>query len=127
MRLIKKEQAPVFNNIPGLTVTGLASPSRGAKESCVWRISIAPGTAGTPHSVTREEIFVCTSGEGKATVDGVEHHLSPGDAIIIPANTLFSLTNAGSSAPFEAFVAFPVGGKAIVSSDAPAFTPPWAE
>jgi len=127
MNLIKKEQAPVFTMIPGLTVTGLASPNRGSKETCVWRIAIAPGTKGTPHSVTREEIFVGLVGEGVCTVDGVAHSLRPGDTIIVPPNTPFSLTNASETAPFEAFVSFPVGGKALVDPNAPAFTPPWAE
>ncbi len=123
MTVIRKADAPVFS-IPGVSVTGLASPRRGASETCVWRVLVAPGTTGLPHKVTREEIFVGVSGEAVVTLAGVEHALGPGDAVIVPADTPFSLGNR-SSAPFEAVVSFPVGGKAVTNADP--FTPPWAE
>jgi quercetin dioxygenase-like cupin family protein len=123
MRIVRKAEAPVFN-VPGLTVTGLASPSRGAAETCVWRIAVAPGTPGFPHAVTREEIFVGLSGRAVVTVAGKEHALGAGDAIIVPKDTVFALANT-SNEPFEAMVALPVGGKAV--ADGPPFTPPWAE
>jgi len=123
MKLIRNAEAPTFS-LPGLTVKGLASPRRGAAETCVWRISLAPSSPGVPHRVTREEIFVCTSGEAVATVAGVEHLVGPGDALIVPRDTLFSLANR-ADAPFEAVVSFPVGGRAI--TDGAPFCPPWAE
>ena len=49
---IAKDNAPTFT-IPGLTVIGFAAPSRGASETSVWRIAVAPETAGVPHSVDR--------------------------------------------------------------------------
>lgn len=123
MNLIRKAEAPVFTR-PGLKVTGLASPKRGATENCVWRISLAPSTAGVPHAVTREEIFVGIGGQAVVTVDGVEQVLGAGDAVIVPPGTLFSLANPHAE-PFEAVVTFPVGGQAVM--DAKTFTPPWAE
>ena len=43
--------------------TSLATPSRGGTDdTSLWRVSIAPGTPPTPHSLTREEIFVVLSG-----------------------------------------------------------------
>lgn len=123
MNIIRNAEAPVFT-LPGLTVTGLASPRRGASETCVWRIQLAPGTPGVPHKVTREEIFVGVGGQAVVTLDGVEHVLGAGDAVIVPPDTLFSLANR-STEPFEAVVSFPVGGKAVTNADP--FTPPWAE
>ena len=123
MTVIRKAEAPVFT-LPGLTVTGLASPSRGASETCVWRLQLAPATPGVPHRVTREEIFVAVSGRAVVTVAGTEHELGPGDAVVVPSDTLFSLANR-STEPFEAVVSFTVGGKAI--TNAAPFTPPWAE
>ena len=123
MTVIRKAEAPVFT-LPGLTVTGLASPSRGASETCVWRVQLAPATPGVPHRVTREEIFVAVSGRAVVTLAGKEHELGPGDAVVVPSDTIFSLANR-STEPFEAVVSFPVGGKAI--TDAAPFTPPWAE
>ena len=123
MHLIRSAEAPMFH-LPGLTVTGLASPRRGASETCVWRVRLAPATPGRPHAVTHEEVFVGVSGEAVVTIDGEEQTIGAGDAVIVPPNVSFSLANR-SAEPFEAVVSFPVGGKAIAGGEP--FTPPWAE
>jgi quercetin dioxygenase-like cupin family protein len=123
MNLIRKDEAPTFT-MPGLTVTGLASPKRGAREISVWTLSLAPGTPGVMHSVTREEVFVGVRGTAVLNLGGAEHAVGPGDAVIVPPATAFSLANQ-STEVFQAVVSQPVGGKAIVEGDA--FTPPWAE
>lgn len=123
MTIVRKSEAPVFR-LPGLTVVGLASPKRGASETCVWQITVAPNTGGVPHRVTREEVFVAVSGTAKARLDGVDHELCAGDALLVPPDTQFALSNP-SGEPFEAVVSFPVGGKAVTGDGT--FTPPWAE
>lgn len=123
MSLIRKSEAPQFT-MGSVTVTGLASPSRGASETCVWRIVVAPSSPGLPHKVTREEIFVGIQGSAVVTIDGVDHTVGQGDAIVVPKDTLFALSNPADE-PFEAMVAFPVGGKAMTHAEP--FTPPWAE
>jgi len=127
MPLIRSEDAPVFQlpSAPGVVFTGLASPKRGSKDVAAWRVRLDPGTPGTPHSVTREEVFVATRGEATFVVNGAEHRLTAGGAMVIPADTEFSLANS-SEEPFEAVVVLPVGGQAVVPGR-PAFTPPWAE
>lgn len=124
---IRREEAPVFElpHAPGVVFTGLASPKRGSKEVSAWRVELAPRTPGTPHSVTREEIFVAIRGEAVVTIAGTEHRLAAGGAVVVPANTPFSLANEASEA-FEAVVVFPVGGQAVMPGGG-AFTPPWAE
>lgn len=121
MTIIRKPEAPVFE-LPGLKVTGLASPKRGSSETCVWKISVAAGAPGLPHSVSREEIFVGVSGRAKVLMDEQEHVLEAGDALIVPSGTRFSLTNPFSE-PFEAIVTLPVGGHAI--TDEGPLVPPW--
>ena len=124
MPLIAKDTAPTFT-IPGLTVTGLAAPSRGASETSVWRLALAPDTPGTPHSVDREEIFVALSGSAVATVAGHAHQLGAGEALIVPAGETFELANPHDEA-FEAVAVMPVGGRATIPGGDP-FVPPWAE
>jgi mannose-6-phosphate isomerase-like protein (cupin superfamily) len=123
MPIIRASTAPTFT-MPGLSVIGLASPSRGASETCAWRLTLAPGTPGAVHSVDREEIFVAIAGRALATVGGVDHELHAGDALVVPAGEPFALANPGAE-PFEAVVALPVGGRASMP-EGEAFTPPWA-
>jgi len=124
MTLIKAADAPTFS-LPGLHVTGLASPSRGATETSAWRIELPPTADGTAHSVDREEIFVAVRGTALATVDGEEHTLDAGDALIVQPGTVFSLANP-HDAPFEAVALQPVGGLASFPDGDP-FPPPWTE
>jgi quercetin dioxygenase-like cupin family protein len=123
MPIIRNDDCPRFQ-LPGLTVHGLASPRRGAAETCVWRLRLDPGAPAFPHSVTREEIFVAIAGTARATLDGIAHDLHPGDALLVPAGVTFALGNP-SAEPFEAVVTLPVGGQAVTGDGT--FTPPWAE
>ena len=122
MHLIKSSSAPAFE-IPGLSVVGLAAPSRGASETCVWRITLPPGTPATPHAISREEIFVALSGEARIELDGRDHVLAPGDTLVVPAGEMFSLSNPGAE-PFTALAVLPVGGQAMLPGGE-RFSPPW--
>jgi quercetin dioxygenase-like cupin family protein len=122
MPFIKASAAPTFE-IPGLQILGLAAPSRGSAETCVWRITVAPGTPGTPHSVDREEIFIGVSGEARVELDGEDARLAPGDTLVVPAGRSFSMSNPGDE-PFVAMVVLPVGGRAVMPGGA-CFNPPW--
>jgi len=122
MTIIRASSAPRFN-LPGLDVTGLAAPSRGARETSVWRLTLAPGAPGALHSVDREEIFVALAGHATVVLGGVEHSFSAGDALVVAAGETFSRANHGDE-PFEAIAALPVGGKAAMPGGE-AFLPPW--
>ena len=123
MPIIKASEAPQFE-IPGLTVTGFASPSRGATETATWRLVLAPGAPGALHSCDREEIFVVLSGSARATLGDQQLELASGDTLIVPAHTPFSLANP-SSEPCTAIAMLPIGGRAAMPGGEP-FVPPWA-
>lgn len=123
MPVIKRSSAPTFT-LPGLTVVGLASPARGAQETSVWQLSLAPGTRGTPHTVDREEVFVVVAGHALATLGDERIELARGDALVVPPGTTFALSNPHPE-PFEAIAALPVGGRASMPGGEP-FIPPWA-
>jgi quercetin dioxygenase-like cupin family protein len=123
MPMLKSSDAPTFT-LDGLTVTGLASPSRGSRETSTWRVVLSPGCSGTQHSVDREEIFVVLAGTAVATLDDMQIALAAGDTLIVPPHTPFSLANP-SAAPCEAIAIFPVGGRAMIPAREP-FVPPWA-
>jgi quercetin dioxygenase-like cupin family protein len=105
--------------------TSLATPSRGTSETCVWEVSIPPATPATPHSLTREEVFIVLAGSAAVRLDGRADTARTGDAIVVPAGVELELANAGD-APLRLLCCMPVGGQAVVAGDEP-FTPPWAE
>jgi len=122
MHIIRASAAPAFE-IPGLAVVGLAAPSRGACETCVWRITIAPGTPATPHAIDREEIFVALSGQARVDLDGADQVIAAGDALIVPAGQTLSLSNPNAE-PFTALAVLPVGGQAVLPGGQ-RICPPW--
>ena len=107
MPVIQGATAPTFN-LPTATFTGLAAPSRGAKETCVWRTSVHPGAEPGMHSFDHEEVLVVVAGQGVAHLGESAHTVTTGDAIVVPAGTEFGLGNPYEE-PFELIVALPAG------------------
>lgn len=105
--------------------TSLATPSRGSSETAVWTVEIPPHTPATPHTLTREEVFVVLRGAASVTIDGVSGTARQGDAIVVPAGALFELANETHDA-LCMLCCMPVGGQGIIGHGAP-FTPPWAQ
>ncbi|NGO76903.1 cupin domain-containing protein [Streptomyces sp. YC504] len=113
MPIIQASSAPTFD-LPNATFTGLAAPSRGAEETCVWKTRVHPGAEPGLHSFDHEEVLVVIAGAAVAVLDGVEHPVTVGDAIIVPAGVEFGLGNPHDE-PFEAVVALPVGALAFMN------------
>ena len=122
MSIVSGASAPVFD-MAGSRFTGLASPSRGARETGTWRVRMAPATEPLFHQMTREEILVAIAGRARLHVGGEEHDLVAGDCAILPPDTDFALSNPHGE-PFEAVVVLPIGGAAVI--DGKPFNPPWA-
>lgn len=122
MPIIHGATAPVFR-MPNAAFTGLASPSRGASETCVWRLQVHPGAEPAEHSFDHEEVLIATAGRALASLAGTSHEVTAGDAVIVPAHTSFSLANPGAE-PFEAVVALPVGALARMPDGQTLVPPP---
>ena len=120
MPVITAAQAPTFD-AGGATITGLASPSRGATETAAWRVRFAPGQASPPHSLDREEVFVVLDGALTARYGDDSETVAAGGALIVPAGREFSLVAQGGA---DAVCVFPVGGTAVL--DGERIVPPWA-
>jgi quercetin dioxygenase-like cupin family protein len=121
MPVITATDAPVFD-AGGTTITGLASPSRGASDIATWRISFAADTPSPRHSLTREETFVVLSGALTARFADHDETAEAGDTLIAPVGREFTLVATGG--PAEAICMLPVGGQAVTADGT--FTPPWA-
>jgi mannose-6-phosphate isomerase-like protein (cupin superfamily) len=125
MPVIRRSDARTFTLPHGdTTFTGLAAPSRGAKENSCWEVTIPAREAGLEHSLDREELFILLSGRLTATIGGVEEAVGPGDCIIAPAHTTLSLANPHDE-PAVAIAVLPVGGQGRIGEGEP-FTPPWS-
>jgi mannose-6-phosphate isomerase-like protein (cupin superfamily) len=111
------------HDLGGTRFTSLATPSRGCSETAVWVVEIDPGVPATPHSLTREEVFVVLDGVASTVIGGVAHTARAGDAIVVAADTGFEIANGGTSV-LRLLCCFPVGGEAVTSDGR--FTPPWA-
>jgi quercetin dioxygenase-like cupin family protein len=112
------------HEVGGARFTSLATPSRGATDTSVWIVDIAPGAAGAPHRLTREEVFVVLAGRAEVRLGDEVSHAGAGDAIVVPAGVPFALAAAGDE-PLRAVCCLPVGGQAELA-DGASFTPPWA-
>lgn len=124
MPVISVDDAPVFE-AGHATITGLASPSRGATDTAAWRVRLAPDQPSPVHSLDREELFVVI--EGAVTAEFSAGHAETaraGGVLIVPAGTEFSLVARGAAA--EAVCVLPIGGRGRIGDGEP-FTPPWAE
>lgn len=123
MPVIPAPAAPT-HVLHGARFTSLATPSRGSTDTSVWRVEIEPGTPATPHTLTREEVFVVLDGTAAVRIDGAAGVAGAGDAIVVPAGVPFELANGGASV-LRLLCCLPVGGQASLDGQAP-FTPPWA-
>jgi quercetin dioxygenase-like cupin family protein len=125
MPVIFAADAPRFSlaDAPLTVFTGLASPSRGARETSVWRVALGPRTPASAHSLDHEEVIVGLSGQAVVRIDGEEYSVRAGDTIIVPSGTNFSLANPHAD-PFEAMAVLPVGARASMGSGE-WFMPPW--
>src|SRR3954447_23608239 len=92
MAVIPAPVAPT-HVLGGARFTSLATPSRGSRETAVWIVEIAPYVPATPHSLTREEVFVVLDGVASVDFDGRRSIAHAGDAIVVPAQTEFAIAN----------------------------------
>lgn len=113
------------HELPGSRFTALVGPRLGARDTSVWQVELSPGGTPTLHEVTREEVFVILAGRARVTIAGVQSEATPGDAVLVPAHTPFSIACAGDAA-LRALCCLPIGGQARLPGGEP-FTPPWAQ
>lgn len=57
---------------------------------------LAPGTASQAHRLEQTEVYFILEGQGQAHLDGTQHRLGPGDALVIPAGASQWIENVGT-------------------------------
>ena len=124
MSIIARPSKPT-HELPVACFTSLATPSRGSTETSVWQVELLPHAPATPHSLTREEVFVVLEGEVTVALDGTVGVAAAGDAIVVPPGVQVELCNK-TDAPATLLCCLPVGGQARLA-DGTTFIPPWAQ
>jgi mannose-6-phosphate isomerase-like protein (cupin superfamily) len=122
MPVIRAAQS-VVHQMHGTSFTSYASPARGSRELCAWRIEIPGGTEGVTHHVSREEVLYVLDGNLRVTLDGEAEDAGPGDVVLVPAGARFGASNLATE-PATAWVTT-TAGFAGVLPDGSWFTPPW--
>ncbi|EHN11441.1 hypothetical protein PAI11_16830 [Patulibacter medicamentivorans] len=121
--VIRHDNAPRFGQA-GTEITGYASPTRGSHAVSAWKVVLHPGAGSPRHSLTHGESFLILDGRMTFVVDDRRHELAAGDAICVPPDTDFRLTNDGGE-PCTAICCMAAAGQAMVDGGEP-FSPPWA-
>ncbi len=124
MVLVKAADAPVFE-VHGGVITGGAAPSRGASQTCMWRIDLAGGTTVPAHILDHHAVFHALSGVLLATVNDAVQHVEAGDTLIVQAGASLKI-DVPADGRFQAVVALPAGTKARFAAGGEPFSPPWA-
>ncbi len=66
-------------------------------------MSIPAGDSIGEETHGQDQFLRIEEGEGKAVLDGVEHALSDGFAVVVPAGTLHNIFNTSSSEPLKLY------------------------
>jgi mannose-6-phosphate isomerase-like protein (cupin superfamily) len=66
-------------------------------------MSIPAGESIGEETHGQDQFLRIEEGEGRAVLDGVEHMLSDGFAVVVPAGTLHSIFNTSSSEPLKLY------------------------
>jgi quercetin dioxygenase-like cupin family protein len=122
--VIRSSDAPQFGE-GGTVITGYGSPARGSRSVAAWQVALDPGAGSPEHTLTRDEVFIVLSGEATFEVEGRRHLVGRGDAICVPPDVTFQLSNAGSER-FTAICCMAAGGEARIGDGDP-FPIPWAQ
>ena len=121
MPVIPAAEAAV-HELHGTRFTAYAAPSRGSAELCAWRVAVPVGTAGVPHTVTREEVLCVTSGSARVRLGDETRVVTAGDVIVVPPGALFGLGTGEEGV--TAWVTTSIGLQATLP-DGSTIAPPW--
>jgi len=97
MKIVNVDNAQVIRTRHGSEIRPLIDRTTSAIEQCsLAEERLEPGQAVTPHFHREtEEIYYVLEGSGTMTVGGEARTVSAGDAIMIPINSIHSLSNTG--------------------------------
>jgi quercetin dioxygenase-like cupin family protein len=109
----------------GAEFRSYVAPSRGSAQLCAWRVLIEPGSIGTAHEISDEEVFLVLQGSPQITLDESKELLSPGAVALARAGSTVKLDNL-SEEPAELWITT-VAGLTATTPDGATIVPPWTK
>ena len=123
MPVARADDQPTFE-LAGNTITGFASPSRGASECILYRLEMPPGGAVPLHRHDHEDTFTVAAGDLRISIDDETLDIGPGDTVIVPTGARHALEAGPDGA---ALVVTMLAGTLFIREDGTASVPPWGE
>jgi mannose-6-phosphate isomerase-like protein (cupin superfamily) len=77
-----------------------------AKNSQLVLMSLKPGEDIGEEVHTLDQFFRVEKGTGKAVLDGVEHEISDGTAVVVPAGAMHNIINTSVDAPLKLYTIY---------------------
>jgi mannose-6-phosphate isomerase-like protein (cupin superfamily) len=119
---ISRAPAKHTHELGPVQFTSLATPSTGTFQTTLWKIDVPVGAPPTPHALTNEELFFVVSGTANVRIGDADEIAHAGDTIVIPKETVFELTNGGTTT-LHLLSCMPAGTEVIMGDIK--FIPPW--
>ncbi len=120
MAIFRKAQDQQFE-LHGNHMTGVATPSRGAQQVEVWRLTMDAGAATPVHCHDAEEVVVILKGSGVAKLGEQEQTFAAGDTLILPKNVVHQII---CTEAIEGVAAMPIGS-VLRAPDGAVMDLPW--
>ncbi len=122
MPVFRSPEATTFE-LHGSRFVSYATPSRGSRQLCAWRLEVPADLQGVAHRPTREEIILVLDGELRVTLDDARSELHRGDVALVAADSELRVDSGPAGA--TAWVTTTPGIEAV-TGDGSRITPPWA-
>ena len=106
----------------GNTITGYASPSRGADEAALFRIDLPAGGGLPRHHHDHLDVFALAEGEGEFFLGEETFQLSTGDSVIVPTGEWHHFVAGPDGA---AIIVTMLAGTKLIREDGSETVPPW--
>lgn len=121
--ILDHSETPVFT-FGQSRVLALASPTRGAQDTTLFRAFVGAGDSTSPHYHDREELLSTLSGSGRLRIGDEEFTLTAGDTAVIPAGTVH--VALADSEQWECLLVAPAGLRYFDPDGYEIAAPPWA-
>jgi len=77
-----------------------------AKNSQLVIMSLKPGEDIGEEVHQLDQFIRCEAGQGKSVLEGIEHEMNDGDAVVVPAGTKHNIVNVSTTKPMKLYTVY---------------------